>query len=62
MEEDILDYTKMEVKIVQGDAAGSRIQAVTQLAGDDSGEALSATVSFLDSPNTTSQQLHIKYI
>tara|TARA_A100001388_G_scaffold261915_1_gene231143 strand:+ start:414 stop:923 length:510 start_codon:yes stop_codon:yes gene_type:complete len=48
--------------LVQGDAAGSRIQAVTQLSGDDSGEALSSTVSFLDSPNTTSAVTYQIYL
>lgn len=48
--------------LVQGDASGSRTQAVTQLAGADSGESLSSTVSFLDSPNTTSAVTYQIYL
>ena len=48
--------------LVQGDASGSRIQAATQLAGADSGESLSSTVSFLDSPNTTSAVTYQIYL
>jgi len=48
--------------LVQGDASGSRIQAATQLAGADSGQSLSSTVSFLDSPNTTSAVTYQIYL
>ena len=48
--------------LVQGDAAGSRVRAVAQLSGDDSGEALSSTVNFLDSPNTTSSTTYQIYL
>ena len=40
--------------LVEGNAAGSRRQAVAQLANDNDGEGLSATVSYLDSPSSTS--------
>ena len=48
--------------LVQGDTAGSRVRAVAQLSGDDNGEALSSTVSFLDSPNTTSSTTYQIYL
>ena len=48
--------------LVQGDAAGSRVRASTQLAGADNGEALSCTVSFLDSPATTSSVSYQIYL
>ena len=40
--------------LLQGDAAGSRIRAAAQLANDNAGEGISSTISYLDSPNSTS--------
>jgi len=47
--------------LVQADAGGSRTRAVAQLANDNTGEAMSATVSYLDSPNSTSAQTYQIY-